>query len=103
MKIEESMKTRAPAGRRSSLKQRVVLGQRLSKDTAGGREAVPGPRDHAAGVTGLPLPGQMALQGLADDLADLLVLPDGLELRAPEEVLVEQRAHFSAGHVMMIA
>lgn len=81
----------------SSVKQRVLVSQCTPKQSPVHRQAVPRSCDHAGPVLGLSFSVQMALQRLAQNLADLLSLSNGQQLGPTEQVFVEQVLTFRRG------
>jgi hypothetical protein len=103
MKIVESMNTRAPDGTSSSVKEPFLVSQQASDFAPVQLQRPPGRGDDTrfgpttAGIV------EIALEGLSEDRAHLLPLPYGFELRAAEQVLIENGTDLAACHIMTLA
>jgi hypothetical protein len=103
MKIVESMKIGVPGGMRSRVKETILFAQESIDSSSVQLQNSPALGDDARSCESTARFRQVALERLADDLAQLFALTNGFELCSPEQVFVEKGADFSSSHVKMLS
>src|SRR5713226_8089233 len=101
MKIVESRKIRVAADTRSSVKQTTFVDKQPVDLPAVQFQHAPRFGNHTRRRCPPAAFSKVPLERFADNLAHLLALSQRLQLRAAEEVLVEQCADFATCHIMM--